>query len=165
MIVVCAFMSDAPNEVKLAVGGGAGTVQVVTAARLMREESEKLLMGGDLTPYGRGETGEVGPFEDVGPDDVLITVSWVDGEPAWLDYRYTRGATPDQLLTAAIALDEYVRFGVWSSRYLSEFQSQLDRMVDQRVRAAYERQAGERAAAEIVRANRLPPDATRLGRS
>lgn len=156
MIVVCVYTAAQPNEVQLAVGDGAGSVQIVTAERLLREAAEQLLDSGHA-PVGRGETGVVGPFQDVSGDDVLISVTWENDEPQ-LDYCAARAATVDQLLAAAIALNEYVRFSIWNSRFRQELavvQPQVDPGAEAR----------ERAASAIHRAARMPVDWDRMGRA
>jgi len=159
VIVVCVYSAAQPNEVQLAVGDGAGTLQVVTAERLLREEAERLLTGESQPPESRGQEGSWGPFEDVGPEDVLITVTWAE-ESAELDYSASKVAGVDQLLAAAMALNEYGRFGVWDSRY-----SQKLAIMQQQAQLQQNVEARDRASAAIVRAARMPPNLREIGQA
>jgi hypothetical protein len=159
VIVVCVYSAAQPNEVQIAVGDGAGTLQVVTAERLLREEAERLLTGDGQLPESRGQEGSWGPFEDVGSEDVLITVTWPEEGPQ-LDYSASKVATVDQLLAAAMALNEYGRFGVWDSRY-----SQKLAVMQQQMQMAQAAEARDRAGAAIVRAAHLPPSLREIGQA
>lgn len=152
MIVVCLYPATMPQEVQMAYGDGAGSVQLIAAARLLRAEAERLA-GGAAPPEGRGQTGEVGSFQNVAAGDVCVSVAWPDPEgPPVLDYSVARTASADQLLTAAVALDEFVRFSIWSSRMSAQQQLQQAQ------------QSRERAAQAIVQASRMPPNLGRVGR-
>ncbi len=171
MIVLCMCRATNPHEVELAIGGGAGSVEIVTASVLLREEGEHTRQSPYAPVEGRGETGQIqlpDDFEiEAAEGDVVVTVTWpggVEAEPL-LDCCYCKPPTGFQLLTMALALEEYARFPIWEARMDVRLKRQAEELAAMRAnveaeeeRLRREAEAGRRVAAAMVGEARGPVD-------
>jgi len=141
---VAAWYRDGTDSLQVAVGGNAGTMELVAAARILAKRGDAV-EARHPERVSSGRKAGIANVAEFGPDDVVMYVEFApDGQPSW-DVSLVRTPSAPQLWEASEVIGMMAKAKYAQHFAAQQAQQAVQAQQDERMRRKILSHTGERA--------------------